>query len=120
DPGRPGSAHVLRQRADEDRRLMDLEELRQTVAEGESDRLELKKTTGDLKAGMMTLCALLNGSGGRVAFGVTPGGRILGQDVTDPTLQEVAREIRRLEPPVDIEQTRVPVSGGKEVLILET
>jgi ATP-dependent DNA helicase RecG len=100
---------------------MDLEELRQLVAQGESDRLELKKTTGELKAGMKTLCAMLNGSGGRVVFGVTPSrGRILGQDVTDPTLREVAQEIRRLEPPADFEQTRVQVGGGKEVLILET
>src|SRR6516165_1197369 len=73
---------------------MDLEALRQTVAEGESEGLEFKKTTGDLKAGMRTLCAMLNGSGGRVIFGVTPGGKIAGQDITDPTLQEVAQEIR--------------------------
>jgi predicted HTH transcriptional regulator len=82
-----------RQRPDEDRTLMDPEELRQLVAQGESDRLELKKTTGELKAGMKTLCAMLNGSGGRVVFGVTPGGRVVGQDVTDPTLREVAQEI---------------------------
>jgi ATP-dependent DNA helicase RecG len=99
---------------------MDQEALRQTIAEGESDRLELKKTTGELKAGMKTLCAMLNGSGGRVLYGVTPGGKIVGQDITDPTLQEVAQEIRRLEPPADIAQDRGPVGGGKEVLILET
>src|SRR5437763_8594897 len=69
---------------------------------------------------MRTLCAMLSGCGGRVLYGVTPGGKIVGQDVTDPTLQEVAQEIRRLEPPADIEQARVPVSGGREVLILET
>jgi ATP-dependent DNA helicase RecG len=78
---------------------MDLEALRQAVADSESDRLEFKKTTGDLKAGMRTLCAMLNGAGGRVLFGITPSGRIVGQHITDPTLQEVAREIRRLEPP---------------------
>jgi ATP-dependent DNA helicase RecG len=97
---------------------MDLEGLRRAVAKGESESLELKKTTGDLKAGMKSLCAMLNGSGGRVVYGVTPGGKIVGQDITDPTLQEVAQEIRRLEPPADIEQTRIPVSGVKEVLIL--
>jgi ATP-dependent DNA helicase RecG len=99
---------------------MDLEWLRQTVAKGESESLELKKTTGDLKAGMKTLCAMLNGAGGRVIFGVTPGGKIAGQDITDPTLQEVAQEIRRLEPPAHIEQIRVPVNGGKDILILQT
>src|SRR6516225_2166609 len=83
-------------------------------------REEFKKTTGDLKAGMKTLCAMLNGAGGRVIFGVTPGGKIAGQDITDPTLQEVAQEIRRLEPPAHIEQIRVPVNGGKDILILQT
>jgi hypothetical protein len=95
---------------------MDLGGLTQTVAEGKFDRLELKKSTGELKAGMRTLCALLNGSGGRVLFGVTPCGRILGQDVTDPTFQEVAVEVRRLEPPADIAQTRVPLPPADEGL----
>jgi len=44
---------------------MDLEELRQLVALGESERLEFKKTTGELRSAMTTLCALLNGSDGQ-------------------------------------------------------
>ena len=99
---------------------MDLEVLRQTIAKGESESLELKKSTGDLKGGMKTICAMLNGTGGRVVYGVTPAGKIVGQDITDPTLREVAQEIRRLEPPAPIEQARVPVGSGKEILILQT
>src|SRR5271157_3056103 len=99
---------------------MDLEELRQLVALGESERLELKKTTGELRSAMTTLCALLNGSGGKVLFGVTDSGKIHGQDVTDATLREVAGEIRKIEPPAVFEQTRVPVREGKEVLYMET
>jgi hypothetical protein len=90
---------------------MDLNALRQAVADGESDRLEFKKTTGNLKVGMRTLCAMLNGDDGRVLFGITPGGRIVGQDITDPTLQEVAQEVSGLEPPVEIEHTLVPVES---------
>ena len=86
----------------------------------ESESLELKKSTGDLKGGMKTICAMLNGTGGRVVYGVTPAGKIVGQDITDPTLREVAQEIRRLEPPAPIEQARVPVGSGKEILILQT
>ena len=39
---------------------MNLEQLKRLVAVGESDRLEFKKTTGDLKGGMETLCGFLN------------------------------------------------------------
>jgi len=71
---------------------MDSAELQQLVVAGESEHLVFKKTTGELKAGMTTLCALLNGAGGRVVFGVTPSGKIAGQQVTDSTLQDVPTE----------------------------
>jgi ATP-dependent DNA helicase RecG len=99
---------------------MNLAALQALVAEGESERLEFKKSTGDLKGGMETLCAFLNGQGGKVLFGVTTSGRIQGQEISDNTLQEVAREIVRLEPPATLVQTRVPVEGAREVLVLET
>jgi ATP-dependent DNA helicase RecG len=69
---------------------------------------------------MVTLCGFLNGSGGKVLFGVTNAGKIQGQDTTDATFQDVANAIRKLEPPVWIAQSRIPVSGTKEVLMLET
>lgn len=101
---------------------MTLTELESLVAEskGEWERIEFKKTTGELHGGMQTLCGFLNGSGGKVFFGVTNPGKIQGQDMTDPTFQEVANAIRKLEPPAWIEQIRVPISGTKEVLILQT
>ena len=69
---------------------------------------------------METLCGFLNGTGGKVFFGVTTAGKIQGQDVSDATFQEVANAIRKLEPSARIEQTRIPAGGTKEVLILET
>jgi ATP-dependent DNA helicase RecG len=99
---------------------MNREQLERLVAEGESNRQEFKKTTGDLKGGMETLCGFLNEDGGRVFFGVTEAGKILGQDIADSTLQEVAREIARIEPPASLLQTRVPFAGTRDVLILET
>jgi ATP-dependent DNA helicase RecG len=44
---------------------MELGELKRLVAKRESERLEFKKTTGELRSAMTTLCALLNGSGGQ-------------------------------------------------------
>ncbi|MGO8903277.1 MAG: ATP-binding protein [Isosphaeraceae bacterium] len=89
-------------------------------SKGEREHIEFKKTTGELHGGMETLCGFLNGSGGKVLFGVTNAGKVQGQDVTGATFQEVANAIRKLEPPAWIEQVRIPVSGTKEVLMLET
>ena len=101
---------------------MTLAELQKFIAagKGEWEQPEFKKTTGELHGGMETLCGFLNGSGGKVLFGVTNAGKIMGQDVADPTFQEVANAIRKLEPHAWIEQTRIPVGGTKEVLLLET
>jgi len=57
---------------------MDLTELRALIDEGESETLEFKRSTGELRPGMETICAFLNGQGGRVLFGVSNSGRIQG------------------------------------------
>jgi ATP-dependent DNA helicase RecG len=97
-----------------------LEELKTAVGKGETERLELKKSTGDLKGGMESLCGFLNGRGGTVVFGVTGEGRILGQEISDRTLQEVAREITRFEPPATVTQMRITIDDRRELLVLET
>ena len=45
---------------------MNIEELERLIANDENVHLELKKTTGELKDGMHTACAFLNGAGGAV------------------------------------------------------
>jgi len=99
---------------------MTLTELQKLIAEnkGEWERLEFKRTTGELQGGMETLCAFLNGTGGNVVFGVNTAGTIQGQDVSDNTFQDIANAIRKLEPPADVEQIRIGVGGSKEVVML--
>ena len=48
-----------------------LEELQKLVAAGESENLEFKKTTGQRIEAAKTFCALLNGLGGFLLFGVS-------------------------------------------------
>ncbi len=63
---------------------MTFEKLQRLIADGENANIELKKTTGELKEGMHTACAFLNGAGGWLIFGVTPKSlNILGQEDTD-------------------------------------
>jgi ATP-dependent DNA helicase RecG len=100
-------------------RDVNLDQLQRLVVEGESERIEFKKSTGDLKGGMETLCGFLNGRGGAVLFGVSTK-RISGQTISDDTLRDVARDIAKLDPPATITQSRVRVSETHEVLVLKT
>jgi len=98
---------------------MDIKELRLLVSAGESETVEFKKSTAQLRRAAETLCGMLNSSGGRVLIGVTPEGRIVGQTVSDKTIREVAEVLQKFEPPASIAQDRVNVSDHKVVLVLE-
>lgn len=87
-------------------------------AAGESETQEFKRTTGQRREAARTLCAMLNHRGGRVLFGVEPDGRVSGQQVSDHTVEEVAQELREIEPPVFPAIERVGVGGGREVLVV--
>ncbi len=98
---------------------MHLRELKDIVAQGESDTVEFKKSTGQLRRAGESLCGMLNGSGGMVLIGITPAGRIVGQEIADKTLREVASVLNKLEPPAGFNQIRVELESGKEVLVLK-
>ncbi len=94
----------------------DAKRLSALVGEGEGYALEFKRSTGELKEAMQTLCEFLNGSGGTLLFGVRPDGRIEGQQVSDQTLRDVAQAGERFEPPADLEIQRLPIGPSREVL----
>ena len=87
---------------------------------GESETLEFKETTGTRRQATMTVCAFLNGSGGRVLFGVTDAGVVVGQQVSERTVEELSAELRRIDPPAFPTVERVPVDGGREVIVVST
>ena len=87
------------------------------VEEGEGPALEFKRSTGELKEGMQTLCAFLNGSGGMVLFGVRPEGTIEGQGVSDQTLRDVAQAADRFEPPAHVSIHRIKLKAGRELVL---
>ena len=69
---------------------MTIAAFRRLIASGEGPILEFKRSTGELREGMRTACGFLNGDGGKVAFGVKPDGTLVGQEVSDKTLREIA------------------------------
>ena len=93
-------------------------QIKSWVASGESETLEFKRTTNERREAVRTLCAMLDHHGGRVLFGVEANGKIIGQQVSDHTIEEVAQEIKGLDPPAFPTIDRVEVGGGREVLVL--
>ena len=97
---------------------MNLNELRELASEGESERIEFKRSTGQRGEAAKTVCAMLNGVGGFVLFGVSDVGEVAGQQVSARTLEDIATELRRIEPPAfpDIETINLP--NGSAVILL--
>ena len=93
------------------------DQIKVLVASGESETLEFKATTGTRRQAMATVCAMLNQNGGHVLFGVTPKGAVVGQQVSDRTIEEVSAEVQRIDPPAFPEIKRVRVSGNRAVIV---
>jgi schlafen family protein len=96
-----------------DATTMNLSELQPIAAAGKGPRLELKRSTGELRRGVEAVYALLNGKGGRVVIGVAPDGEIVGQQVSDKTMREVAQELAAFDPPAKVAVTASPSARGE-------
>lgn len=97
---------------------MNLKELQNLIAEGENERIELKASTGQRTQAAKTVCAMLNGLGGFVVFGVSDAGDIVGQNVSVRTMESIAAELRRIEPPAFPDISTVPLDNERTVIIL--
>ncbi len=63
------------------------------------------------------MCAMLNQRGGHV-LGVTPTGDVVGQQVSERTIEELSSEVQRIEPPAFLAVERVQVAGNREVVVV--
>ncbi len=95
---------------------MTVERIARMVSAGESETLEFKTTTGTRREAVRTVCAMLNQQGGLVLFGITPEGRVVGQQVSERTIEEVSAELSRIDPPAFPAIERIPVKEGLEVV----
>ena len=75
----------------------------------ENEKLEFKKTTGELKDGIISMSAILNKSGGgELYFGVRNDGTPLGQDISEKTLRDISQAVsNHLEPKIYPKVTEV-------------
>ena len=100
---------------------MDTKFLEKLVERGESQKIEFKKTTGQLRRAFETLCGFLNSNsdGGWVIFGVSDEAKMTGQEVSDSTLQEISHEMERLEPFNDTNLEVIESAEGVYFLVIE-
>lgn len=61
----------------------------------ETEQVEFKKSTGELKEGIISIASILNKHGsGELYFGVKNNGDVIGQQITDETMRDVSQGIR--------------------------
>lgn len=83
----------------------------------ETETLEFKKTTGELKEAVQSICAILNKhQHGDLYFGVKPDGTPLGQIVTEESLQEVSQKIKNFIEPKIYPSINKVIIDGKECI----
>ena len=90
------------------------------AASRESETLEFKETTKTRREATQTVCAFLNQDGGQVLIGVTPTGEVIGQQVSDHTIEELSAELQRIDPPAFPTVKRVQIDGNREVIVVST
>ena len=79
----------------------------------ESETVELKKSTSELKEGIISISSILNKhKAGKLYFGIGNDGSVLGQDVTHNTLRDVSKAISdHIEPRIYPEIKKEVING---------
>ena len=98
--------------------MMNFEDVKTVVAGGESDRVEFKSSTGQRSSAVKTVCAMLNGLGGFVIFGVSDKGKTTGQQVAAKTLEDLSNELRKIEPPAFPDMETINLKADKAVIVI--
>jgi ATP-dependent DNA helicase RecG len=69
-------------------------DIKTLISEGESETVEFKRSTALLREGIETLCSFANHRGGYLFFGIEDDGRIVGQQVSDDTIRNIANAVK--------------------------
>lgn len=84
----------------------------------ETETIEFKKTTSELKEGIISMSSILNKHGrGVLYFGVRDSGEVSGQDVGKDTLRNISRGIAgNINPPCYYEVSSLKSDDGKDFI----
>ncbi len=83
----------------------------------ETELVEFKKTTGELKEGIVSLASMLNKNGkGTLYFGVRNDGEIVGQQIGDRTMREISQSIANAIKPQIIPTIIMELCDDKNII----
>ena len=86
----------------------------------ETEKIEFKKTTGELREGITSLASMLNKNGyGVLYFGVKDNGDVVGQQMGDRTLREISQAIANFLKPQVIPIIEHELIDDKNVIKIE-
>ncbi|MEA2082246.1 MAG: putative DNA binding domain-containing protein [Elusimicrobiota bacterium] len=93
--------------------------MKKSMKTNESERVEFKKSTAELKQALKTLCAFANNGEGTVYFGIDDKGKITGQEVSDNTIKRISASVLSLIEPRLYPNIYVKKINNKDVLLVE-
>lgn len=85
----------------------------------ETSVVELKQSTAELKKALEDICAFANQGKGTVYFGITNNGEIIGQDISDQTIQKITTTILTSIEPRVYPNIYTDIINNKTVLVVE-
>ena len=87
----------------------------------ETEQIEFKKSTGELKEGIQSIVAILNKHGaGTLYFGVKNNGDVIGQEISDQTIRNVSQAIQNhIVPAIYPVIDKKTYEDGKSVIYVE-
>ena len=83
----------------------------------ESETLEFKKSTGEIEKAVNNIASMLNKHGhGTLFFGVSPDGKVIGQQIGASSLDDVAKKIKEAIRPMIYPEVKQETLDGKTVI----
>ncbi|MFC1566638.1 helix-turn-helix domain-containing protein [bacterium] len=85
----------------------------------ETQKIEFKKSTAEIKSALEDICAFANNGEGTLYFGINDTGKIVGQDVSDKTIQKISTMILSSIEPRVYPNIYEDTINGKSLLVIE-
>ncbi len=99
--------------------LKNMSETLELLKEGESEKVEFKPSLSQIDKIIESISAFSNAKGGIVVIGVSDRGEVLGVDIGERTIENLANMIKQNTDPKVYPSIHVEVSDDKHVVVIE-